>query len=175
MKLPTLGAAVVGCLLAASASAAAAGTERVVVAQFAGEPYEFTIDCSPYGAYDFDIAVSGRQHGRITDVYDRDGTLLRTVFQIGFSETDTNTLTQASLPLRGSAHDVLDYATNTRTLSGNVAIGTRPGTGTYFQETGRISLDLATREALFVAGRHDAFLAGGLDRALCAAQAAVAG
>lgn len=69
-------------------------------------------------------------------------------------------------------HEVLDWASHTRTLSGNVALGTKPGGGTYIQETGRITMTLDTREALFVAGTHEAFVAGGIDVPVCAALAA---
>lgn len=171
MTLIRVALAAVVCMLVLGGSAHAGRTERVVVAQFAAVPYDLVTDCSQYGAYDFDIAISGVQRGRITNVYAADGTLLRTIIQSGFVETGTNTETQLSVALRGSARDIIDHTTNTRTLSGNVAIGTQPGAGTYFQETGRITIDLATREALFVAGRHDALVAGGFDAALCAAHA----
>jgi hypothetical protein len=59
----------------------------------------------------------------------------------------------------------------TLTLTGNVLVGHAPGGGIRVQETGRLILDLETRLAHFVAGPHDAYLAGGSDPALCAALA----
>lgn len=158
------------CLLAFGGSAGAAGKQRVVVDQFS-EPYAFAVDCSSFGPHGFDNLVSGHQSARITEVLAADGTLLQTVVNTTFSETDTNSASGATLGLKGSYHEVLDYTANTRTLSGKVALGTRPGGGTYIQEVGRITMALDTFEPLFVAGPHDAFFAGGIDVPVCAALA----
>ena len=53
-------------------------------------------------------------------------------------------------------------------MSGKVWLGTAPGEGTFVQETGRIVMTLDTHEALFLAGPHPAFFAGGIDPAICA-------
>jgi len=67
---------------------------------------------------------------------------------------------------------VWDYASNTRTLTGAVFMGMRPGKGTYIQDAGRITLTLDTRIAQFVAGKHEAYFGGGVDYAVCRALAA---
>ncbi len=163
--------AAVGATLAFTGAAAAAGTKRVVVERSV-QPYEFSVDCGDFGPYGFDNVVEGRQRAQVTDVFADDGTLLRTVIHLTFSETDTNSESGASLILKGAVNEVLDYAANTRTLRGKVALGTRPGGGgPYIQEVGRITMTLDTREALFVAGPHDAFFAGGVDVPVCAALA----
>ena len=163
--------AAAGCLLAFAGSAGAAGKQRVVVDRYS-EPYEFAIDCSDFGPYGFDNVVSGHERKQVTEVRAADGTLLQTVFHTSFSETDTNSDSGASLGLKGAIHEVLDYGANTRTISGKVALGTRPGGGgTYIQEVGRIVMALDTFEPLFVAGPHEAFAAGGIDFPVCAALA----
>ena len=170
MRSIKVAAVAAGCVLALGGSAGAAGKQRVVVDRYS-EPYEFAIDCSEFGPHDFDNLVSGHERKQVTEVLAADGTLLQTVFHTSFSETDTNSASGASLRLKGAYHEVLDYAANTRTLSGKVALGTQPGGGTYIQETGRITMTLDTYEPLFVAGPHDAFAAGGIDFPVCDALA----
>lgn len=171
MRSIKIAAAATGCMLALGGSAGAAGKHRVVVDQV-NEPYEFTIDCSDFGPYSFDNIVSGHQRVRVTEVRADDGTVLQTVFNSTFSETDTNSESGATLGLKSAMHEVLDYGGNTRTISGKVALGTRPGGGgTYIQEVGRIVMALDTYEPLFVAGPHPAFFAGGIDVPVCAALA----
>lgn len=171
MKMPkaVAAAAVVGTL-ALAGPADAAGTKRVVVDR-AVAAYEFRVNCADFGPYDFDNIVQGRQRQQVTEVLADDGTLLRTVIHTTFTETDTNSASGASLGLKGAYNETLDYAANTRTLNGKVALGTQPGGGTYIQETGRITMALDTYEPLFVAGPHDAFFAGGIDVPVCAALA----
>lgn len=166
MRSIKVAAVAAGCVLALGGSAGAAGKQRVVVEQVS-EPYEFAVDCSEFGAHDFDNLVSGHQRIQVTEVLAADGTLLQTVFHIAFSETDTNSESGASLRLKASVHEVWDYASNTRTMSGKVALGTQPGGGTYIQEVGRITMTLDTREVLFLAGPHEAFFAGGIDFPVC--------
>ena len=101
----------------------------------------------------------------------RDGTVLRTVFHIGIIETDTNSETGRSLPLRGSVYEVWDYGANTREMSGAVWIGNEPGAGTWVQEVGRIEMTLDEHIVTFMAGPHPAFFEGGIDPAVCAALA----
>lgn len=170
MRSIKIAAAAAGCMLALGGSAGAAGKHRVVVDQV-NEPYAFTIDCSEFGPYSFDNIVSGHERRRVTEVRADDGTLLRIVVHTSFSETDTNSESGASLRLKAAYHEVLDFAANTRTLSGKVALGTQPGGGSYIQEVGRITMTLDTYEVLFVAGPHAAFFAGGIDVPVCAALA----
>jgi hypothetical protein len=131
----------------------------------------FTVDCGEFGPYDFDNVVAGHQTVTITEVRDGDGTLLQTVFHTTVKETETNSVTGGSLPLKTAIREVWDYTKNTRTLTGKVFLGTKGAGGTYVHETGRIVMDLDTREARFVAGPHDAFFEGGVDYPVCRALA----
>jgi hypothetical protein len=154
----------VAVLASAGVAAASNGKTRVQVDRFA-DTYLFAVDCGG-----FQDVASGNEHVDVTEVYStEDGTLLQTVFQVGFTETDTNSVTGKTLRLHGVAHEVWDYASNTRTLSGAVFTGTDPGHGTWVQDTGKISMTLDTFEAFFVAGPHEAFFSGGIDPVVCAA------
>ena len=163
-------AAVALCALWPAAGADAAGKTRVVVDRFS-EPYEDTVSCSQFGPYAFGNHFAGTLSMTITDIRSTDGDLLQTVFKVKQRETDTNTATGKTLPLRTAAHEVWDYATNTRTISGAVWIGNEPGAGTFVQDTGRIAMDIDTHEVHFLAGPHEAFFAGGIDYSVCAALA----
>jgi hypothetical protein len=157
-------------LVPAGVAGASNGRERVVVERFVDE-YSFEIDCAEFAPYAFENEVEGTLRVSVTDVLADDGTLLQTVFHFVLNETDTNTVSGKILPLRGGVQEVWDYASNTRTLSGAVYIGTERGGGTYLQDTGRITMTLDTRIAQFVAGPHEGFFAG-VDMLVCAALSA---
>jgi len=165
-----LGIAVLGALALAAQAGASNGKTREVVDRFASD-YADSVDCSEFGTFDFDNEFGGRQKVSVTDVYGDDGTLLQTVLHIHLDETERNSKTGHTLALNGTVHEVWDYASNTRTISGAVWIGHVPGGGTFVQDTGRITMTLDTREPLFVAGPHEAFFAGGIDYPVCAALA----
>jgi hypothetical protein len=161
------GLAIVSAALAfAGAAEAAAGTERVRD-RFGGS-YAFANPCAPFG-YAFDVLIDGNDRWSITDVFDADGTLLRTEFHFSFTETNTNSLTGKTLSLRVQFYDVWDYVTNTRTVSS--ATIARTADGKEFQDTGRIVMTLDTHEPSFVAGPHEVFFGGGLDKVVCEALA----
>jgi hypothetical protein len=164
------GITLLGALILATSAAASNGKTREVVDRFASG-YADSVDCSAFGPYDFDNEFGGTQKVSVTDVYGADGTLLQTVFHITLDETETNSVTGYSLPLRGNVHEVWDYASNTRTLTGIAFLGTVRGGGTYTQDTGRITITFDTRVTTFLAGPHEAFLAGGIDYTVCAALA----
>jgi hypothetical protein len=169
MKKPATAIALLALALGPAATAGAAGKQRIVAERFS-EPYEFVaVDCSTVGPYDFEILVTVRQRVQVTDVLSSDGELLQTVFSIGINETDTNTVTGASITLKGTAYEVWDYASNTRTVSGRVWDG-HDG-GKLFFDAGRIEMTLDTHEAFFVAGPHEIFFGGGIDPFACAALA----
>jgi hypothetical protein len=155
---------------AVAAPASGAGTTRTVVADFSG-PYGFTVDSAEFGDYAFDLVVQGEEQVRVTTVTSTDGTLLRTVIHSSFSETDTNSISKASLPLAGTMNDVKDHEAGTRTVRGDIARGTQPGQGTYFKESGQIVFDGGVGSVVFAAGRHDAVALGGINASLCAALA----
>src|SRR5215210_3435204 len=151
----------VAALVATGVTGASNGKQRVVVDAFV-DHYSFAVDCAEFGPYAFSVEVDGTARVRVTDVLARDGLLLQTVFHIELTEMDTNSVSRKSLRLHGAVQEVWDYASNTRTLSGAVFVGTG-GRGTWVQDTGRITITLDTRVAQFVAGPHEAFCAGGID------------
>jgi hypothetical protein len=154
-----------------AAPAQAQGQQRTVVANFSA-PYEFVVDCSAFGAHDFENLVSGIARLRVTEVVDRaDGELLQTVIDTTYRETDTNATTGRSLRVHGGYRQVGDEVAGTLTLTGNVLVGHAAGEGIAVQETGRLILDTETRQAQFLAGPHDAYTMGGADPAICAALA----
>lgn len=159
--------ALVATTLALPALGNAAPGERVRD-QFGG-PYSFSVPCEPYG-YAFDVLVEGSDRFVITDVFDESGTLIRTEIRASLTETNTNSVTGKSLTLKGHVHIVFDYADNTRTLTGVVYMG-RTSEGTSFQDTGRIVVTLDTSIATFVAGPHEVFFGGGIDKMACEALA----
>jgi hypothetical protein len=162
-------AAAVGGTLALAGPADAAQTKRVVVERGVDQ-YKFAIDCADFGPFGFENIVEGEQHAQVIEVLAADGTLLRTEFHLTFIETDTNSVTGASLPLKAAVREILDWETNTRTQTGMVALGTQPG-GPYIQEVGRIVMTIDTHEVSFLAGPHDAFFEGGIDPRVCGALA----
>jgi hypothetical protein len=162
------GAVLAACLPIASAHAA--GTTRTVVANFT-EPYGFTVECSQLGPYAFEGIVSGEQRVRITAVTRRDGSLAQTAIHSSFTETDTNSVSQASLALAGTQNEIIDHDAGTRTVRGNIARGTQPGDGTFFNEAGVVVFDGGVGNVAFAAGRHDAVAFGGINAAVCAALA----
>ncbi|HVL96816.1 MAG TPA: hypothetical protein VM266_13235 [Solirubrobacteraceae bacterium] len=164
-----LGIATLAGTLLIAGPAHAGGKERVVVDRFT-DRYEFAIDCADFGAYEFENLVSGVQRVRVVEVSDKEGRLLQTVFHSTLRETNTNSVTGDSIALSGAVHEVWDYAADTRTLNGKVWMGQRPGDGVLFQDTGRITMTLGTRDATFIAGPHDVF-ENGLDPLVCAALA----
>jgi hypothetical protein len=166
-----LGVVVVAVLATAAVAGASNRKARIVVERFVDEYSFVAVDCSEFGPYDFSIEVEGTLRVSVVDVLADDGSLLQTVFHFVLDETDTNTVSGRSLPLHGAKREVWDYASNTRTGTGGVYIGTERGHGTYVQDTGRIVMTLDTRLAQFVAGPHEAFFGGGIDAVLCAALA----
>lgn len=153
------------CALAPAAPAEAAGKQRVLAERFV-EPYEFAIDCADFGPYDFENLVDGVQRIRVVDVFASDGTLLETEFHIALRETNTNSKTGASVPVKGTVREVWHYASNTRTISGSVWMVNQPGQGLVVHDSGRITLDLDTDEPSFIAGPKDVFF-GNLDELVC--------
>jgi hypothetical protein len=171
-KLSTATAVAALCVLGTAASAEAAGKDRIVVERFSNT-YELTVDCQPFGPYDFDVLVSGREHVTVTDVVADDGTLLQTVVQVRFTESNTNSESGATVPLKRSAREVWDWGEGTRTITGAVLVGTKRGGGTWVQDTGLLTLTIDTDEPVVVAGPHEAFFGGGIDAIGCAALAEV--
>ena len=104
------------------ASAGAAQRERVLVERVTF-PYDGAADCGAFA-----IEFAGVQRFKAWDIFEG-GELVQTVFIQGFKETDTHSVTGATLPLRGQVREVWEYDKGTRTISGAVYMGNRPGAG----------------------------------------------
>jgi hypothetical protein len=154
-------AVVVLAAVGAGPVGAANGKDRV--RETFGGPYASSVGC---GA--FDVLVEGTERVGVTDVFDGDGTLVRTDVHVSFDEVNTNSVTGEVMLLKGTVHVRFDWAANTRTLTGVVFMG-KTAEGKAFQDTGRIVITLDTSEALFVAGPHDVFFGGGIDAMGCKA------
>ena len=146
--------------LLAPASAGAAQRERVLVERVTF-PYDGTADCGAFA-----VEFSGVQRFTAWDIYE-DGELVQSVFIQGFKETDTHSVTGATLALRGSARELWEYDKGTRTVSGAVYMGNRPGAGTWVHDSGRITMTLEDRIASFIAGPKEVFFGGGIDALAC--------
>jgi hypothetical protein len=170
MKHALAAAAVLVALAVAGIADASNGTDRIVVQSFS-ESYATSVDCADFGDFDFAVEIEGNVKVRVTDVVAADGELLQTIMHVVFRETDTNSVSGETLPLHQAATEVWDYPSNTRTVTGAVFVGNSPG-GKWIQDTGRITMTLDTRIALFVAGPHEAFFGGGIDAVGCHALAA---
>ena len=157
-RLLPIAALVAALLLPASADAAK--RERVLVERDTF-PYSGVADCGAFA-----IEYAGDQRFKAWDIFEN-GELVQTVFIQGFKETDTHSLTGATLALRGTAHEVWDYTTGLRTVNGAVYMGNRPGEGTWVHDSGRIIMTLEDRIASFVAGPKEVFFGGGLDAYAC--------
>lgn len=161
-----LPAALLTAALLLAAPAGAAQRERVLVERDTFS-YDGSADCGTFA-----IEYAGVQRFKAWDIFE-DGELVETVFIQGFEETNTHSVTGATLPLRGRVREIWQYGEGTRTLTGAVYIGTRPGSGTWVHDSGRITMTLEDRIASFVAGPKEVFFGGGLDAYACRALAAL--
>ena len=142
------------------AVADAAQRERVLVERVTF-PYDGAADCGTFA-----VEFAGVQRFTAWDIYEG-GELVQSVFIQGFKETDTHSVTGATLALRSQARELWDYAAGTRTVTGAVYMGNRPGEGTWVHDSGRITMTLEDRIASFIAGPKEVFFGGGLDAYAC--------
>jgi hypothetical protein len=132
-------------------------------------PYNFTVDCSPYG-FDFANVVQGVETLFVETFYDQNGNPVKVVVHDGFTETDTNSVTGKTLPLSQTWVNTFDLVAGTRTVVGKAFVMTDPQRGIVIQDTGRVIFD-APEHVSFEAGQHDP-LHGNLDQLACSALAA---
>jgi hypothetical protein len=132
-------------------------------------PYNFSVDCSPYG-FDFANIVEGVESLWIETFYDANGNPAKVVVHDGFTETDTNSVTGKTLSLSQTWVNTFDLVAGTRTVVGKALVMTDPGRGIVIQDTGRVVFD-APEHTSFEAGQH-APLHGNLDQLACSALAA---
>jgi hypothetical protein len=131
-------------------------------------PYEFSVDCGPYG-FPFANEVSGQETRRTITFADSDGNPVRQVLHDSFKETDTNSLTGKAVRGTGRLTETLDLLTGTRTVVGKPFVMTEPGSGAVIHDAGRVVFD-APFHISFEAGRHDV-LSGDVDQLACSALA----
>lgn len=162
-----VGVAVVALGFVAIGSASAATPTREVLGPF---PYEFSVDCGPYG-FDFAIDVQGQENVWVETFSDVAGEPVKVVIHSTFRETDANSVTGKTLPFRGLLVRTLDLVAGTRTDVGTMFLMTDPGSGIVIQDIGRVVFD-ASFQVAFEAGHHEV-LHGGvgshLDRLVCSA------
>jgi hypothetical protein len=152
-----------GLVAVANAEAAPPTNEKVVVT-----PYEFSVDCSPYG-FAFSNIVQGQETDRFQTFYDADGNPVKVVDHGGFTETDTNSVTGKTLPFSQNWIETFDLVAGTRTVVGKAFLMTDPSQGVVIQDTGRVVFDTPDH-VVFEAGQH-APLHGDLDQFACTALA----
>jgi hypothetical protein len=132
-------------------------------------PYEFSVDCSPYG-FAFMTVVQGEATIWIETFYDAQGNSVRTVTHGPFIETDTNSVTGKTLRFTGREVETIDLVAGTRTDVGQEFLMIDPGQGGVIHAIGRVVFD-APFHVFFEAGRQDV-LHGDIDQLVCSALAA---
>jgi hypothetical protein len=132
-------------------------------------PYEFAVDCSPYG-FAFENQVVGEEEVSIDTFFDAQGEPRRVVVHDSFLETDTNSVTGKTMRFSGNRVETFDLVAGTRTVVGRSFVVTDPGRGIVIHDTGRVVFD-APFHVSFEAGPHDV-LHGDVDQLACSALAA---
>lgn len=79
------------------AAAAGAGATPPTKGEVEVIPYEFSVDCSPYG-FAFELDVQGQELVWVETFYDEAGNPVKFVVHDSFTETDTNSVTGKVLP-----------------------------------------------------------------------------
>ena len=158
--------AVAAVVLAGLVVTAAAGATPPTRENIGVIPYEFTVDCSPYG-FQFFIETKGQESLWVETFYDASGTPVKAVVHDGFTETDTNSVTGKTLLFSQKWVNTFDLVAGTRIVVGKAFLMTDPGKGVVIQDTGRVVFD-ASEHVSFEAGQH-APLHGDLDQLVCTA------
>jgi hypothetical protein len=98
---------------------------------------------------------------REIDVFASDGNLVKIVYHITHTSNDVNSVTGFTLHEHGQYTETDDFLAGTYTLTGNLEVANRNGTGVVIQDTGRVVYD-ANFEPIFFAGgqKHSQFLLG---------------
>jgi len=163
IKLSVLVIAVVTAVLAAASPAAANPPTHEDIGTI---PYEFTVDCSPFGL-SFENQVQGVEELSVDTFYDSQGVVRKVVYHDTFLETDTNSVSGKIMRFTGNRVDTYDLVDGTRTVTGRSFLVTDPGRGVVIHDTGRVVFD-APFHVVFTAGPHDV-LFGNVDQLACTA------
>jgi hypothetical protein len=131
-------------------------------------PYEFAVDCSPYG-FAFENEIVGEEEVSIDTFFNSQGDPRRVVVHDSFLETDTNSVTGKTMRVRGNQVQTFDLVAGTRTVVGSIFMATDPGNGIVIHDSGRVVFD-APFHISFEAGPHDV-LHGDVDQMACSALA----
>jgi hypothetical protein len=129
-------------------------------------PYQFSLDCAPYG-FAFSNIVQGVQTDRFQTWSDATGNPVKVVDHGKFVETDTNSVTNKQLSFTQNWIQTFDLVAGTRTVVGKAFVMTDPGKGIVIHDTGRVVFD-APEHVAFVAGQHQV-LYGDIDQLACTA------
>jgi hypothetical protein len=89
--------------------------------------------------------------GTETTFFGTDGNAIRIVVQMEHHSNDVNSVTGLTLHEHGHATFVFDLVNGGGSVSGNLEIATRPGTGVVIQDVGRLEFD-ADGNMIFFAG-----------------------
>lgn len=102
----------------------------------------------------FDAVLERTFSGRVTVYFDNQGNPVRVQVRATMTGSLTNSVTGASLPLRGHILLVDNFTTGVVTFVGPVFLANEPGRGSVITDTGRISF--SGDEIVFEAGPHEA-------------------
>jgi hypothetical protein len=155
--------AVTGALAVVSAAAATPPTREDVEVI----PYEFAVDCGPFG-FAFANEVKGEETFRAQTFYGADGSPVKVVVHDGFRETDTNSVTGKTLGMSQTWVETFDLVAGTRTVVGKAFVMTDPGRGIVIKDTGRVVFD-APEHVVFESGPSHQVLHGNIDQLACTA------
>ena len=152
--------------IAALAIASAAEATPPIHEDIGTIPYEFTVNCDPYG-FAFENQVVGEEEVTVDTFFNSQGEPRKVVVHDSFLETDTNSVTGKTMRFSGNRVETFDLVADTRTVVGRSFVVTDPGHGIVIQDTGRVVFD-APFHVSFEAGPHDV-LHGDADQLACSA------
>ena len=146
---------------------AATGVVLLAAPSASAVPPDVTTFSDPLGGSfsceGFDATYSGHDRGRITNLFDSQGVLVRQVGHIHAVETDTNLATGETIVVRSNlaVHGELDAEGNlvTWSLTGELDISNRPGDGIVLHDSGFVGLQADGSDAMVTVlrGFHDTF------------------
>ncbi len=131
---------------------------------FAMAPEKITFSRSSTGVVDcgaFQDNYTDFFSGTETTFFDKDGNPTRIVVQMEHHAIDVNSVTGLTLDEHGHATFVFDLVNGGGSVSGNLEIATRPGTGVVIQDVGRLEFDADGNMIFFAGGtKHSQILEG---------------
>ena len=141
-RLVTLAALVAIFTIGVTPGAVAMAPERLTFSRSSTG----VVDCGAFQDNYTDV-FSGTE----TTFFGSDGNAIRIVVQMEHHSNDVNSVTGLTLHEHGHATFVFDLVNGGGSVSGNLEIATRPGTGVVIQDVGRLEFD-ADGNMIFFAG-----------------------